>query len=214
MSSACRAAVPKVIVITPRIILSIVVFFSRLDASTRSVIGSAVYGAYGLGRTRYPHRVAVQARSSFKYGRKKFSFSSERLSETISLSEKSATISLADGDGARSEASTRALAGSLLAYKLGDSQSVGSYHRVIGERSIGDPTSETTSNVVPASSSSMGYGTSSATCMHEDALSLRSLPLQHTTQGRLTGVDIFTSTGKEQHLQNPSSSVISVVPPR
>lgn len=49
--------------------------------------------------------------------RKKFSFSSERLSETVSLSERSATVSLAD-DGGNSVASTRALAGSLLAYKV------------------------------------------------------------------------------------------------
>ena len=147
--------------------------------------------------------------------RKKLSYSSERLSETISLSERSGTISLADGDGARSEASTRALAGSLLAYKLGDSQSVGSYHRVIGERSIGEPTSETTSNVVPASSSSMGYGTTAVAGMHEDALSLRSLPLQSAgIHGRATGAEIFQAVGKDQQLQNPSSSVVSVVPPR
>ena len=50
--------------------------------------------------------------------RKKFSFSSERLSETVSqMSERSATVSLAD-DGGNSVASTRALAGSLLAYKV------------------------------------------------------------------------------------------------
>ena len=49
--------------------------------------------------------------------RKKFSFSSERLSETVSLSERSATVSLVD-DGGNSVASTRALAGSLLAYKV------------------------------------------------------------------------------------------------
>ena len=104
------------------------------------------------------------------------------------------------------------MAGSLLAYKLGDSQSVGSYHRVIGERSIGDPTSETTSNVVPASSS-MGYGASSVAGMHEDALSLRSLPLHPAVHGRATGVEMFTAVGREQ-LQNPSSSAVSVVPPR
>ena len=147
--------------------------------------------------------------------RKKLSYSSERLSETISLSERSGTISLADADGARSEASTKALAGSLLAYKLGDSQSVGSYHRVIGERSIGDPTSETTSNVVPASSSSMGYGTAPVVGMHEDALSLRSLPLQSAGAHGKGGVtEIFNTVGKEQQLQNPSASVVSVVPPR
>ena len=50
--------------------------------------------------------------------RKKLSFSSERLSETVSLSERSATVSL-DQDGGNSvAASTRALAGSLLAYRV------------------------------------------------------------------------------------------------
>jgi hypothetical protein len=34
--------------------------------------------------------------------RKKYSFSSERLSETVSLSEKSASVSLAENDGAAS----------------------------------------------------------------------------------------------------------------
>eukprot|EP00092_Neocalanus_flemingeri_P085036 GFUD01106925.1.p1 GENE.GFUD01106925.1~~GFUD01106925.1.p1 ORF type:complete len:694 (-),score=136.18 GFUD01106925.1:148-2229(-) len=53
--------------------------------------------------------------------RKKYSFSSERLSETVSLSEKSGSVSLAE-DGA----STRALAGSLLAYKM-ENTSVSSY---------------------------------------------------------------------------------------
>ena len=52
--------------------------------------------------------------------RKKFSLSSERLSETVSLSERSATVSLAEeGGGNSAAASTRALAGSLLAYKVG-----------------------------------------------------------------------------------------------
>ena len=53
--------------------------------------------------------------------RKKFSFSSERLSETVSqFSERSTTVSLADetGGGNSVAASTRALAGSLLAYRV------------------------------------------------------------------------------------------------
>ena len=56
--------------------------------------------------------------------RKKYSFSSERLSETVSLSEKSGSVSLAE-DGA----STRALAGSLLAYRMEkmENTSVNSY---------------------------------------------------------------------------------------
>ena len=56
--------------------------------------------------------------------RKKYSFSSERLSETVSLSEKSGSVSLAE-DGA----STRALAGSLLSYRIEkmENTSVNSY---------------------------------------------------------------------------------------
>lgn len=62
--------------------------------------------------------------------RKKFSFSSERLSETVSLSEKSGSVSLAE-DGA----STRALAGSLLAYRMEkmENTSVNSYRLVAGK---------------------------------------------------------------------------------
>ena len=183
----------------------------RQEDNHKSGINPPATTMSGIGTYHLQNRLEVDVHNG---ARKKFSFSSERLSETISLSERSGTISLADGDGARSEASTRALAGSLLAYKLGDSQSVCSYQRVIGERSIGDPTSETTSNVVPASSS-MGYGATSAAGMHEDALSLRSLPLHAPgVHGRVVGVDIYPSVGKEQNLQNPSASVVSVVPPR
>ena len=182
----------------------------KQDETQKSGLNPSTAVMNGVGTYHLQNRLEVDVHNG---QRKKFSFSRERLSETISLSERSATISLADGDGARSEASTRALAGSLLAYNI-DSQSVGSYHRVIGERSIGDPTSETTSNVVPASSSSMVYGVPSANSVHEDALSLRSLPLNHSTvPARVTGVDMF-SAGKEAHLQNPSSSVVSIVPPR
>ena len=85
---------------------------------------------------------------------------------------------------------------------------------MIGERSVGgnDPTSETASNVVPASASNAG-GNSSAGV--EDALSLRSLPL-HAHGTRSGASDVFTvggGNGKE-HLQYPSSSAVSVLPPR
>ena len=190
---------------------SVSVNIHRQDENHKSGVHPSSTTMNSIGTYHLQNRLEVDVHNG---ARKKLSYSSERLSETISLSERSGTISLADGDGARSEASTRALAGSLLAYKL-DSQSVGSYHRVIGERSIGEPTSETTSNVVPASSSSMGYGTSAVTGMHEDALSLRSLPLQSAgVHGRATGAEMFQTVGKDQQLQNPSSSVVSVVPPR
>jgi E3 ubiquitin-protein ligase RNF19A len=184
----------------------------RQEDTHKSGINPPATMMSGIGTYHLQNRLEVDVHNG---SRKKFSFSSERLSDQISLSERSGTISMGDGDGARSEASTRALAGSLLAYKLGDSQSVSSYQRVIGERSIGDPTSETTSNVVPASSSSMGYGATSAAGMHEDALSLRSLPLHAAgVHGRVAGADIYPSVAKEQLLQNPSSSIVSVVPPR
>merc|ERR1719361_580003 len=183
----------------------------RPDETQKSANNQSAATMNGIGTYYLQNLLEVDVHNG---QRKKFSFSSERLSETISLSERSASISLADGDGARSEASTKALAGSILAYKL-DSQSVGSYHRVIGERSIGDPTSETTSNVVPPSSASMGYGGTVSVGMHEDALSLRSLPLHPaSTQGRSNGGDMYQTSVKENHLQNPSSSIVSVVPPR
>ncbi len=46
-------------------------------------------------------------------GRKKFSLSSERLSETVSLSERSATVSLAEDT-----AYARAIAGNFMSYKV------------------------------------------------------------------------------------------------
>ena len=190
---------------------SVSVNIHRQDESHKSGVHPSSTTMNSIGTYHLQNRLEVDVHNG---PRKKLSYSNERLSETISLSERSGTISLADGDGARSEASTRALAGSLLAYKLGDSQSVGSYHRVIGERSIGDPVSETTSNVVPASSS-MGYGANAVVGMHEDALSLRSLPLQSAgTHGKPAGAELFQNVGKDQHLQNPSASVVSVVPPR
>ena len=183
----------------------------RPDETQKSANNQSAATMNGIGTYHLQNRLEVDVHNG---QRKKFSFSSERLSETISLSERSATISLADGDGARSEASTKALAGSILAYKL-DSQSVGSYHRVIGERSIGDPTSDTTSNVIPPSSASMGYGGTVSVGMHEDALSLRSLPLHPASnQGRSNVGDMYQTGVKEHHLQNPSSSIVSVVPPR
>ena len=191
---------------------SVIVNFHRQDESHKSGVNPPSTNVNSIGTYHLQNRLEVDVHNG---ARKKLSYSSERLSETISLSERSGTISLADADGARSEASTKALAGSLLAYKLGDSQSVGSYHRVIGERSIGDPTSETTSNVVPASSSSMGYGAAAAIGLHEDALSLRSLPLQSAgAHGKGAVTEIFHAVGKDQQLQNPSASVVSVVPPR
>ncbi len=75
------------------------------------------------------HSGLAAANAAAAATRKKFSLSSERLSETVSccMSERSATVSLAaDNDGA---ASTRALAGSILGYRMAaaDTQSVGSY---------------------------------------------------------------------------------------
>lgn len=110
--------------------------------------------------------------------RKKFSFSSERLSETVSLSERSATVSLAD-DGGNSVASTRALAGSLLAYKCADSQSMNSYRT----------TGENNDNFSMKSNQAF-----------EDQVSLRSLPMtQHSQQ-----LSVHSSS-QAQHLNPPRS---------
>merc|ERR1719510_99542 len=107
--------------------------------------------------------------------RKKFSFSSERLSETVSLSERSATVSLVD-DGGNSVASTRALAGSLLAYKCSDSQSMHSYRT----------TGENTDNF------------SMANQAFEDQVSLRSLPMTQHPQ-------LSVHSSQAQHLNPPRS---------
>jgi hypothetical protein len=109
--------------------------------------------------------------------RKKYSFSSERLSETVSLSEKSGSVSLAD-DGA----STRALAGSLLAYKM-ENVSVSSYRA--GIHTPGSCGSATTGQGTPGEVDSAvyfpgGLGQSGAGdaqgATTGDEISLRSMP--------------------------------------
>ena len=106
---------------------------SRLEPDRESASNTAVAGASLTGSVTSAYIGAMKAASAAAahknhrlevgvdvHPRKKFSFSSERLSETVSLSEKSATVSLADtADGGNSvAASTRALAGSLLAYRV------------------------------------------------------------------------------------------------
>lgn len=97
------------------------------------------------------------------------------MSETVSLSERSATVSLAD-DGANSVASTRALAGSILAYRCADSQSMNSY-RTNGEN---------TDNF------------SMANQAFEDQVSLRSLPMTQHPQ-------LSVHSSQAQHLNPPRS---------
>lgn len=92
----------------------------RESASNTAVAGASLTGSVTssyVGLMKRNHRLEVGVDV---HPRKKFSFSSERLSETVSLSERSATVSLADtADGNNSvAASTRALAGSLLAYRV------------------------------------------------------------------------------------------------
>lgn len=92
----------------------------RESASVTAVAGASLTGSVAssyVGIKARNHRLEVGVDV---HPRKKFSFSSERLSETVSLSERSATVSLAeDGNGSNSvAASTRALAGSLLAYRV------------------------------------------------------------------------------------------------
>jgi E3 ubiquitin-protein ligase RNF19A len=97
----------------------------RESASITAVAGASLTGSVASSYLGPPGSIysAMRARHNrLEVGvdvhpRKKFSFSSERLSETVSLSERSATASLADyGGGVSEAASTRALAGSLLAY--------------------------------------------------------------------------------------------------
>ena len=80
--------------------------------------GSHHHGSKGSASDNNRLEVGADVHSLGSNNRKKFSFSSERLSETVSLSERSATVSLADDGGNSAAASTRALAGSLLAYKV------------------------------------------------------------------------------------------------
>ena len=106
----------------------------RESASNTAIAGHSLTGSVASSYIGH-QRLEVGADV---HPRKKYSFSSERLSETVreantiplvkqnsilqvSLSEKSGSVSLAE-DGA----STRALAGSLLAYKL-ENTSVSSY---------------------------------------------------------------------------------------
>ena len=95
----------------------------RESASNTAIAGASLTGSVASSYISH-QRLEVGADV---HPRKKFSFSSERLSETVSLSEKSGSVSLAE-DGA----STRALAGSLLAYRMEkmENTSVNSYRSV------------------------------------------------------------------------------------
>jgi len=104
-------------------------FFSGEASVALSASGSASLGSdredcesasqLGLaGSIVSSRRLEVQAEILLASTNKRSSFaSSETASATISLSERSTTLSMAD-DGAASVASTRALAGSLLSYKV------------------------------------------------------------------------------------------------
>merc|ERR1711963_504379 len=97
-------------------------------ASLTGSVASSYFGPSGISQKSKNNRLEVGVDV---HPRKKFSFSSERLSETVSLSERSATVSFSEEAERNSVvASTRALAGSLLAYRMGDSQSVHSYRTV------------------------------------------------------------------------------------
>lgn len=88
------------------------------SASQLGLAGSIVSNASASRRLEVQAELVAMAVCS---PNKRSSFaSSETASATISLSEKSNTLSMAD-DGAASVASTRALAGSLLSYKVRNS---------------------------------------------------------------------------------------------
>ena len=130
----------------------------RESASNTAMAGYSLTGSVAssyLGHQRLEVGADIHTR-------KKFSFSSERLSETVSLSEKSATVSLAE-DGA----STRALAGSLLGYRL-DATSVNSYRA--GIQTPGSCGSA--SLATPGEDVSQGSGH----VREGDEISLRSMP--------------------------------------
>lgn len=85
------------------------------SASQLGLAGSIVSNASAARRLEVQAELVAMAACS---PNKRSSFaSSETASATISLSERSNTLSMAD-DGAASVASTRALAGSLLSYKV------------------------------------------------------------------------------------------------
>lgn len=152
----------------------------RESASVTAVAGASLTGSVAssyLGPIKAKNNrleVGVDV-----HPRKKFSFSSERLSETVSLSERSATVSFSEEAERNSvAASTRALAGSLLAYRMGDSQSVHSY------RTVENPDCQSMAAI-------------------DDGVSLRSLPLTqhhhsaiHSNQGTM---------GQMGHLNPPRS---------
>jgi hypothetical protein len=131
----------------------------RESASTTAIAGHSLTGSVASSYIGH-QRLEVGADV---HPRKKYSFSSERLSETVSLSEKSGSVSLAE-DGA----STRALAGSLLAYKM-ENTSVSSYRAGMQTPgSCGSASQGTAGDVDSAIYPGCGYS--------GDEISLRSMP--------------------------------------
>jgi len=163
----------------------------RESASNTAIAGYSLTGSVAssyLGQ----HRLEVGADV---HTRKKFSFSSERLSETVSLSEKSATVSLGD-DGA----STRALAGSILHYKM-ENTSVNSYR-------TGGVTPGSCGSAVSAGVSFKQDG-DSVTYPSGDEISLRSLPAQRSLSPvTLTGEELTAAlrrSGRRRVLEKQQS---------
>ena len=107
--------------------LCLIIFEKKIRSVASSYFSGVHFGGHsggpgtGIGHY-YPgghHLNRLEVGADVHTTRKKYSLSSERLSETVSLSERSATVSLAEeGGGNSAAASTRALAGSLLAYKV------------------------------------------------------------------------------------------------
>jgi len=133
----------------------------RESASNTAIAGASLTGSVASSYVGH-QRLEVGA-DIHGHPRKKYSFSSERLSETVSLSEKSASVSLAD-DGA---ASTRALAGSLLAYRM-ENASVSSYRGAGGQATPGSCGSQATPGELDSAIYPIQYS--------GDEISLRSMP--------------------------------------
>ena len=125
-----------------------------LAAGSRSGVSFNCSGGSGsVHHHPYNHRLEVDVHS-----RKKYSMSNERLADSTSLSEKSAVVSLMEDN-----ASTKALAGSILAYRMGGGGGGGGYCGHVGAYGV--------------DSQSIHSVKTTAGEVSGDEISLRSLPV-------------------------------------
>ena len=180
---------------------------AAMAASAAAAAAAAVPMSGGGGEGGSGNTLEVDVHSGVRAaGKKAFSASQDRLSsgggggggETASLSGRSATVSLsADNDGA---ASTRGLAGSILAYRLSshpshDNGSVNSYRTVAS----GDQVLLTTCGSANPSVAAVPIASAAD---NNDGISLRSLPVLEKTT-------VLVSHGQQQPQQQRSLSPVS-----